>query len=100
MPYIKYEIRERYDKSINNLIKIFKDQNSDKYSLDLDRKTDGEMNYIITRLLDETYSNLGYSEYNRAVGVLECVKLELYRRRIAVYEDIKKNMQGDVYKNV
>jgi len=31
------------------------------------------------------------------VGVLECAKMELYRRVAAPYEDKKKEENGDVY---
>ncbi len=58
--------------------------------------TDGELNFVITNLLLSTYPE-SYSDYNSLIGVLECVQLELYRRRIAKYEDKKKNENGDVY---
>ena len=58
----------------------------------------GDVNYIVTRII---LSWLGekpcYADYNNAVGILECVKLELYRRMIAPYEDEKKEDNGDVY---
>jgi hypothetical protein len=34
---------------------------------------------------------------NEAIGVLECAKLELYRRVAAPYEDEKIAESGDVY---
>jgi len=33
------------------------------------------------------------------IGVLESVKMELYRRKIADYEDEKCEENGDVYRN-
>lgn len=38
-----------------------------------------------------------YKDYNEVIGVLECVKQELYRRLIAPYEDKKKDENGDVF---
>lgn len=62
-------------------------------------KTEGELNFAITNMilnwLDE---DISYSNLNRATGVLECVKLELYRRVAAPYEDKKCQENGDVYK--
>ena len=58
----------------------------------------GELNYCITKLLhlyagknDESYTLL-----NELIGVLECAKLELYRRKLAPYEDKKIEQNGDV----
>jgi len=59
----------------------------------------GELNYVITRLLDSWLDERGvsYTHINAAIGVLECAKLELYRRVAAPYEDTKKEENGDVY---
>ena len=38
-----------------------------------------------------------YAHLNEAIGVLECAKLELYRRVAAPYEDGKRAETGDVY---
>ena len=62
----------------------------------------GELNYAITDLI-QGYLNTGdpnrnYAAYNEVIGVLECAKLELYRRQIAVYEDQKCRENGDVYR--
>ena len=38
-----------------------------------------------------------YYHYNQLIGVLECAKLELYRRLVTPYEDIKITDNGDVY---
>ena len=40
---------------------------------------------------------LKYSEINSVIGVLECAKMELYRRIAAPYEDKKCEENGDVY---
>ena len=63
----------------------------------------GELNYKITLMildyLDRLRHNrkVGYAEYNEVLGVLECVKQELYRRLITPYEDKKREENGDVF---
>jgi len=57
----------------------------------------GTLNYIITRLCDFWLGGANYEKYNMVIGVLECVKQELYRRQVAPYEDKKWQQNGDVY---
>jgi len=97
MPYVKKNARKR---------------------LDLDRlsysapTSAGELNYRITKeiLCYLSYLNYNklvkskkmsavnnYADYNEIMGVLECIKQELYRRAIAPYEDQKIKENGDVY---
>jgi len=54
-------------------------------------ETPGELNYLITTLIQEyvLQKGLNYGTLNEVVGVLECAKLELYRRIAAPYEDSK-----------
>ena len=78
MPYIKPEHRKNLD------IKLFPVVSS------------GELNYIITQLLLDTKPQC-YEDYNALVGVLECCKLEFYRRAVAKYEDEKIKENGDVF---
>ena len=87
MPYIKQEDRAKYEKTLNELIELLKTQPTEKL--------DGELNYLITRILIGVYQPK-YFNYNRAMGVLECCKLEFYRRVVAPYEDIKIKESGDV----
>jgi hypothetical protein len=87
MPYIKMEDRPKYEKPLEELIGILKSRPVENI--------DGELNYIITRILKESYP-LRYFNLNRAVGVLECCKLEFYRRVAAPYEDTKIEQNGDV----
>jgi hypothetical protein len=56
----------------------------------------GELNYIITKLLLTTQPQT-YEDFNSLIGVLECCKLEFYRRAVAVYEDKKIQENGDIY---
>lgn len=61
-------------------------------------KSAGELNYAITRLVTNYLrGDYGYDQLNEAIGVLECSKLELYRRMVAPYEDAKCAENGDVY---
>ena len=62
--------------------------------------TAGELNYAISMMIKEYVGTFGlsYSTLNEVVGVLECAKLEVYRRMVAPYEDTKIEENGDVYK--
>ncbi len=96
MPYINKQNRPLLDGLIDGLVAIAVDDS-------------GTYNYMITTLIykwinRERFSLYasgqqisGYKEYNDAIGVLECVKQELYRRVVAPYEDIKCKENGDVY---
>ena len=87
MPYIKAENRKKYDAVLNELVGILKTLPPEE--------VDGELNYIVTKILKGVYP-LRYYHINKAIGVLECVKLEFYRRVAAPYEDIKIKESGDV----
>jgi hypothetical protein len=87
LPYIKPEKRTKYDKVLGELVGILK-------SLPVE-EVDGEVNYVVTKMLKEVYP-LRYFHINRAVGVLECIKQEFYRRVAAPYEDTKIKESGDV----
>lgn len=80
MPYIKQAARRALDTGI-------------------EPGTSGELNYRITQLLNTYLNDVGvsYQRLNDCIGVLECAKLELYRRIAAPYEDRKRNENGDVY---
>jgi hypothetical protein len=56
------------------------------------------LNYIITVLCKKYIQDHGesYQHYNDIIGVLECAKMEFYRRKIVPYEDIKILSNGDV----
>jgi hypothetical protein len=60
----------------------------------------GQLNFAITMLVDgwiERQGGVLYNNLNTAIGVLECAKLELYRRIAAPHEDKKIAENGDVY---
>jgi hypothetical protein len=87
VPYIKPERRTKYEKVLDELIGILKALPPEE--------VDGELNYVVTRVLKGVYP-LRYYHVNKAVGVLECIKQEFYRRVAAPYEDIKIKESGDV----
>lgn len=59
----------------------------------------GELNYAITKLCTQYLRTYGtaYSTINEIIGVLECAKIEFYRRVAEPYEDGKILENGDVY---
>lgn len=59
----------------------------------------GELNYFITTIINNYIikNTKSYTTLNEVIGVLECAKLELYRRIVAPYEDAKIEQNGDVY---
>jgi len=88
MPYIKKELRYDLEESLGELIRLLDWIETDKL--------DGVMNYVVTRLIRSQYNNGKYAEYNAAIGVLECAKLELYRKVISPFEDTKIIENGDI----
>jgi len=87
MPYIKQEERKKFDNLINEIVKKLKESD--------EKDIDGNLDYIVTKILKAIYQPK-YFNYNRAIGVLECIKQEFYRRNIAPYEDKKIKENGDV----
>lgn len=87
MPYIKQVERDNLDSLVHEMGKTV-------------IGTEGNLNYLITRLcqryVDEN-KPFGYKTVNAVVGVLECAKLEFYRRVASAYEDKKIAENGDVY---
>lgn len=85
MPYINQEKRSELDNHLNPLLQ--------------QHFTVGEMNYVITKLVLNYMQKTGlcYDVCNSLVGVLECAKMELYRRLVGPYEDTKVSENGDVY---
>lgn len=79
MPYIKNHKRAEIDAG-------FTPQNA------------GELNYALTRLVHKYWDNNGanYQAFNDILGALEGCKFELYRRKVAPYEDTKIEENGDV----
>lgn len=92
MPYISNDKRSVLDPYIDML-------HNELAGLQADNELDnieGNLNYIITKLFSLVYSSPSYSEINAAIGVLECCKLEWYRKLAAPYEDKKEVENGRV----
>ena len=90
MPYISKEVRHGMDKIISDYLDYLVKHKS----------SIGELNYLITKIILMYNTHIGdgrYSDYNDLMGVLECAKFELYRRRVGPYEDTKLKENGDVY---
>jgi hypothetical protein len=92
MPYITKEQREQLDPSIELLFAEL-DYMGDSKNLA------GLMNYSISALISKLLDTKGlnYHNINELIGMLECAKLELYRRVASPYEDEKVIQNGDVY---
>lgn len=84
MPYIKKENRVKFEASFKALPEI---------------DDPGELNFLMTRIIQEYARGkvVNYKLYNEVIGCLECVKTELYRRKIADYEMAKIEENSDVY---
>ncbi len=90
MPYIPTEKRETLDHTIISLAcRLLAHEEDDRA---------GMLNYTISSLLARlSKGDVNYRNINRMIGVLECVKLELYRRLASPYADEKMQSNGDVY---
>ncbi len=60
--------------------------------------TAGQLNYKIHTILEEYVkaNGVNYQTYNDMIGALEAAKLELYRRSVSNYEDLKIKENGDI----
>jgi hypothetical protein len=95
MPYISQDKRHQLDPYIEDLYHCLVGMRLDDESTN----TEGNLNYLITRLLMKIYGDRDstrYSQINDAIGMLECCKLELYRKVAAPYENQKEHENGQV----
>jgi len=97
MPYIKKELRERMEKQLSDLVTTLNlmRMQLDGPSTPIQEFT-GVLNYTITKICVGMKPR-NYHEYHALLGLFVAVPLELYRRRIAPYEDQKIKENGDVY---
>lgn len=88
MPYIEKDDKKTLDRSIAHI------------STEL-RKGDfrGRLNYTISSIFSQLIqaNGMSYRLINDFIGVLECAKLEAYRRVGIPYEDAKIISNGDIY---
>ena len=99
MPYIKEDRRKFLDEDITKLSKEIMTKmvnvDSKSYTWGLD---EGELNYVITKLLIECLrieGKINYETLNKYIGVLSAVKSEFYRRAVVPYEDDKIKENGE-----
>jgi len=95
MPYITLRQRLAVTKDLANLLTAI-----DNVCAAESCEPDGILNYVFTTMLLSTVAERDearYIEYERAIGILECAKLELYRKAVAPYEDKKAAENGEVY---
>ncbi len=95
MPYIAQDKRNTLNTAIDNLHKLLVDLELD----DENNNMEGNLNYIITRLLRMCYGE-SYGEINDAIGMLQCVMLEHYRTVAVPFEKQKIYENGDVEVNL
>ncbi len=90
MPYINQDERDILEPALRNLRTAI---------AAIPGAHDGQINYVVTRLINELLCDrLGYVNLERGIGLLECAKLELYRRMAAPYEEAKRHENGEVYR--
>lgn len=91
MPYVKQQHRNQLDPFINKLI-------AEIHKESLKEQWQGNLNYCLTKIvMGVVGKEINYSNINNLIGVIECVKQELYRRVASPYEDAKSKENGDVY---
>ena len=85
MPYIKQEDRVRFASILERLTEV-------------PIRSAGELNFVVTSVVHHYLKQFpkSYGTYNEAIGALEAAKLELYRRHVVPYEDIKIQENGDL----
>ncbi len=85
MPYIKKTDRAYWNEYLDELLDS------------LGSATAGELNYIISKIIWTKFDDEKcYSQANMLMGVLESVKQEFYRRKVAPMEDSKIIENGDL----
>ena len=85
MPYIKQEDRKKLEPILAEFDKMNRDD-----------ITAGDLNYLITSMLLMTNPS-SYKAYNALIGVLECCKLEFYRRAVSLHEEEAIERNGDIF---
>jgi len=88
MPYIKQEDRARFASILEKLNEV-------------PIRSAGELNFLVTSAVHHYLRRFpkSYGTYNQAIGALEAAKLELYRRQVVPYDDIKIKENGSHWKS-
>ena len=90
MPYLTEDARAKLDTHITALIEVLLEEGI---------SIPGGLNYAICRVADGVTAAKGesYSLYNTFLGSVEAAKLEIYRRMVAPYENLKQKENGEVF---
>lgn len=81
-------MREVYDDKIKTMVEVLTLGGT---------PSPGEVNYVISSIIWKLFdADCRYTTGNNLVGVLECVKQEFYRRKLAKLEDEKIIENGDL----
>ena len=88
MPYITQEERLKVNPEIDRMVDLIQQNNWNV----------GLINYIFSTILWTWFKQVpSYPTINGIVGVLGCVKDEFYKRIASPYENIKKEINGDLH---
>lgn len=93
MPYIPQHKRTELNDKMDHLLNYI-------YST---HPSIGEINFIISSIINNYIEGkkdahmFNYNVCNKLIGVLECAKLELYRKVVSEYEEVKINENGPLY---
>jgi hypothetical protein len=86
-PYIEPGVRKNLKGALDELDTLLKEEGY----------TEGTLNYVFFWILKRAwYANTRYREINKLIGVLECCKLEFYRRIAVNHENEAIYRNGDV----
>ncbi len=92
MPYIKQDFRDQ----LTPLIDALSAKITEIHKANPAQTRDGLLNFALTEIMNETFPNARYTDFNEIIGFLECCKLEYYRKKIGPYEDVKEAENGPV----
>lgn len=101
MPYIQEKRRDVLDNHINNSAEIIKSNigkefNKENISQEELLEICGDINYFVSRLINQISGDISYGKICIITGVLENIKQEFYRRIAEPYEDKKIIENGDL----
>lgn len=92
MPYITKNYREELEPLIDALAAKVKEI----HAANPQQTRDGLLNFSFTEIIGAVFPNARYTDMNEVVGMLECCKLEYYRKVASPYEDKKEAENGKV----
>lgn len=88
MPYIKSEIKDTIE------LPYIKDDGQLTYAIDAMAES------LLAQKCDYDWSTLSYAHLAQVIGDIECAKIELARRVLALLEDRKRVENGEVFESV